>query len=172
MIALGLELGIEVDLIKKALANYRGASRRLEVKFQDKDYLVIDDYAHHPTEIKATLEAIKNLGSKRIIAVFQPHRYTRTKLLLEEFGRCFDLAGKIIITDIYPAAELPIAGITGEYLTQKIKEYLPDKNVCFLPKEKIAPHILALIRPGDLVITLGAGDIVKTGDELVERLKS
>jgi UDP-N-acetylmuramate--alanine ligase len=169
VIALGLELGIDLKFIKVVLANYRGAKRRLEIKFDDK-YLVIDDYAHHPTELKATLAAVKNLKHNRVIAVFQPHRYTRTKLLLEEFGRSFDLADYIIITDIYSANEPPIEGIDARCVSDKIKEYSPHKQVNFLPKEEIAAHISKIIKPDDLVITLGAGDITKICDELVERL--
>lgn len=170
VIALGLELGIDLKFIKDALATYQGTRRRIEIKFENKDYLVIDDYAHHPTEIKATLAAVRGL-KKRVVIVFQPHRYSRTKLLLDEFGRSFDLADYVIITEIYAASEAPLEGITGKSIYEKIKEYAPDKPAQFLPKEGIADHILGIIRPGDLVITLGAGDIFKISDELVKRLK-
>ncbi len=171
VIALGLELGISVEVIKKALANYKGAGRRIEIKFQNKDYLVIDDYAHHPTEIKATLSAIRNLKFKKAVAIFQPHRYSRTKLLLDEFAKCFDLADEVVITDIYPANEQPIEGITGERLKDKIKEHSPDKQVVFIPKADIVNYAAAAVKAGDLIITLGAGDITKICDELVERIK-
>lgn len=171
VIALGLELGIDLEVIKKTLERYQGAKRRLEIKFNNKDYLLIDDYAHHPTEIRATLSALINLRFARLIAIFQPHRYTRTKLLLDEFSKSFDLADYVIITDIYPAGEEPQEGISGRLIYDKIKEYSPNKQVIFLPKEKIAMHILETIKPQDLVVTLGAGDIVKTCDELVEELK-
>ncbi len=170
VIALGLELGIDLETIKRALIGYQGAGRRLEVKFKDNNYLLIDDYAHHPTEIRATLSAVKNLCPKRIIAVFQPHRYSRTKLLLDRFSQSFDLADCIIITDIYSASEPPLEGITGGFLAEKIKENLPDKKVYYSAKEEIAGYILGIIKPGDLVITLGAGDITKTCDDLAERL--
>jgi UDP-N-acetylmuramate--alanine ligase len=171
VIALGLELGIELKIIKKTLADYKGASRRMEVKFNGSGYLVIDDYAHHPTEIKATLQAVKNIKSNRIIAVFQPHRYTRTQLLLNEFSRSFDMADCVIITDIYAACEQPLEGVTARCLCDRIKAYSPDKQISFLPKDKLVQHILSIIKPSDLVITLGAGDITKTCDELVEELK-
>lgn len=171
VIALGLELGIDLKFIKKALLDYKGAGRRLEVKFQDKGFLLIDDYAHHPTEIKATLAAIKNLRPKRIIAVFQPHRYTRTKLLLDEFGSCFESADYIIVTDIYAASEKPIEGVTAMALSEKIRESQSGKEVYFLPKEEIPAHLLKVISPCDIVVTLGAGDIAKTCDELAEKLK-
>ena len=172
VIALGLELGIDLKRIKETLATFQGTKRRLEIKFKDKNFLVIDDYAHHPTEIKATLAAIKNLKFNRLIAVFQPHRYSRTKLLLDEFGKSFTLADYIIITDIYPASEKPLEGISGERLSDKIGKFNQGtQETHFLPKEKIVPHILKIIKPHDLIITLGAGDIVKTCDELVEMLK-
>lgn len=169
VIALGMELGIDLKMIKNTLTTFQGARRRMEVKFSDDKYWFIDDYAHHPTEIKATLEAVKNLKKKRIIAIFQPHRYTRTKLLLNEFGKCFALADYVLVTDIYPAGELPLEGITGSLIYDKIREYAPEKKVNFLPKEEIAGYVLKALEPGDAVITLGAGDINKICDELVEK---
>jgi len=171
VIALGLELNIDLEVIKRALANYRGARRRLEVKFSDEDYIVVDDYAHHPTEIKATLSAIKNLRFKRLIAVFQPHRFTRTKLLLDEFSGSFDLADYLIITDIYPAGEQPLEGVSARSIHNKIKQRFPEKQGEFLAKEGIVSHILKIKRAGDLILILGAGDIVKICNELVQRLK-
>ena len=171
VIALGIELGIDLKIINNALSSYKGAHRRLEIKFKDSGITVIDDYAHHPTEIKATLEAAKNLNPKRLIAIFQPHRYSRTKLLLDEFGASFSASDFIIITDIYPASEIPIEGITGERVYDKIKELTPEKCAKFLPKAEILENILKIIQPGDLVITLGAGDIGKLSDELAEKLK-
>jgi UDP-N-acetylmuramate--alanine ligase len=171
VIALGLELGIDLTFIKKTLGQYKGAKRRLEIKFHDSRVMLLDDYAHHPSEIKATLSAIKNLKPNRIIVIFQPHRYSRTKILLDEFSTSFDLPDCVIITDIYPASEIPLEGVNGRCLCDKIKAHSPSKEVSFLPKEEIATHILGMIKPGDLVITLGAGDIVKICDELAERLK-
>lgn len=171
VIALGIELGIDTPVIKKSLANYKGTGRRIEVKFDDRGYLVIDDYAHHPTEIEATLKAVKNIESRRVIAVFQPHRYSRTKLLLDEFARSFDLADYTIITDIYPADEPALEGVSARHIYDKIKEYFPGKYVNFMPKEELVSHILKIIKPNDLVLTLGAGDIVKTCDELVGELR-
>jgi UDP-N-acetylmuramate--alanine ligase len=171
VIALGLELKINPLVIKKVLANYKGSKRRLEIKFEDQRYRLIDDYAHHPTEIKATLLAVRSLKPKRLIVVFQPHRYSRTKLLLDEFGRCFDLADSVFVTDIYPAAEPELEGVNARLVCDKIKENSPDKEVNFLPKEKVTSVILKILKPGDLLITLGAGDIVKNCDELVEELK-
>jgi UDP-N-acetylmuramate--alanine ligase len=170
VIALGIDLGIDLKFIKKTLSNYKGAKRRLEIKLNENNLMVIDDYAHHPTEIRATLLAVKNLKYNRIIAVFQPHRYTRTKLLLNEFGKSFELADYVIVTDIYAAGEVAIEGVNAAAVCGQIKKYAPDKLVEFLPKEKIIAHILDIIKPRDLVITLGAGDIAKINDELVEEL--
>ncbi|MFA4889932.1 MAG: UDP-N-acetylmuramate--L-alanine ligase, partial [Candidatus Omnitrophota bacterium] len=168
-IALGLELGIDTRIIRKALRDYKGASRRLEIKYNANGYLLLDDYAHHPTEIKETLAAAKQLKRNRLIAVFQPHRYTRTQMLLDEFGRSFADADYTVITDIYAASESPIEGISGRSICDKMKEQAPNKEVIFLSKEEIAKHVCKIFRPGDLVITLGAGDISKVNDELVER---
>jgi len=170
VIAVGLELGIKVDLIKNSLASYQGAKRRLQTKLDYKGIRVLDDYGHHPTEIQATLSALSYVSHSRIIAVFQPHRFSRTKFLLEDFGRSFKEADYVIITDIYPASEPPIAGITGRSVYDKIKMN-GHKEVHFLPKEEIVKHLTHIARPGDLIITLGAGDITRISDELAEAIK-
>lgn len=170
VIGLGLELGINLKIIQGALLSYQGASRRLEVKFSNKQYLLLDDYAHHPSEIKATLAAIGKLEAKRKIGIFQPHRYSRTQLLLEDFAGAFDGLDMLIVTDIYPASEAPIPGVNAGLLLKKIKECSPGKNAAYLPKEEIVAYIKKNILPGDLVITLGAGDIVKVSDALAQNL--
>lgn len=170
VIALGLELKIDPVIIKSTLANYKGTHRRLEVKYAEGGLTVIDDYAHHPTEIQATLAAAKNLDCGRLVAIFQPHRYTRTKLLLDDFGKSFDQADYVIITDIYPASEPPLSGVSGKRVAEKIKERSPEKEVVFLPKEEILQHLMEIKRPRDLIITLGAGDIIKVCEEFVEKL--
>lgn len=171
VIGLALELGIDLSLIRKALEGYKGAGRRLEIKLQNDKYLVMDDYAHHPSEIKATLETLANLKTKRRIVVFQPHRYSRTQLLLNDFAASFARADYLIITDIYAASEQPIEGVNALNLVNKIKKLDPDKKVIYLPKEDILAHILSFVSNGDLVITLGAGDIVKVSDALAQGLK-
>jgi UDP-N-acetylmuramate--alanine ligase len=171
VIGLGLELGVDLDCLRRALNGYKGVERRLETKFKNHKYLVLDDYAHHPSEIKATLAAIANLKSARKIVVFQPHRYSRTQLLLNEFTESFHQADYLIVTDIYAASEKPIEGISALKLSEKIKEKLKNKTVVYLPKENILAHLLGIIRDGDLVITLGAGDIVKISDALADSLK-
>ncbi|MDD5465889.1 MAG: UDP-N-acetylmuramate--L-alanine ligase [Candidatus Omnitrophica bacterium] len=171
VIGLGMELGIDLDCIRRTLEGYKGAGRRLEIKFKSDKYLVIDDYAHHPSEIKATLAAIANLKAGRLIVIFQPHRYTRTQLLLDDFAKSFDQSDYLIITDIYAASEEPIEGVAARKLMEKIKEHAKDKEVLYLPKEDILEHVLGIICENDLVITLGAGDIVKVSDALAEKLK-
>jgi len=170
VIGLGMELGIDFNQIRDALKSFPGLERRFQVKIESKDFLLIDDYGHHPTEIKATLEAAKNCGYKRLICVFQPHRYSRTKLLFKEFCKCFDSADLLIITDIYSADEEPIEGIDSEVLLRKLEES-GKRNCFFLPKEEIVEYLLNIISSGDLVVTLGAGDIGRLSDELAKRIK-
>ncbi|MCM8782793.1 MAG: UDP-N-acetylmuramate--L-alanine ligase, partial [Candidatus Omnitrophica bacterium] len=158
-------------VIKDALLSFKGTRRRIEMKSLIGGVLFLDDYAHHPTEIRATLETVKGLGYRRIIAIFQPHRFSRTKLLLEEFSHSFDLADLVVITDIYPADEKPIEGISGKSIFEKIRLYGKSPWVEFLSKDEIVPYILDIIKEGDLVITLGAGDIYIVADELVQRFK-
>ncbi len=180
VIALGLELGIDKKVIYESLLNYRGIKRRFQVKAKSDKYIIIDDYAHHPTEIKATLAALAPLlngsslrnsskgiatGYKRVIAVFQPHRYSRTKHLLDEFAQSFSDVDHLIITDIYAAGEAPIEGISAEVLCDKIKKRR-EKNIEFVRKDKVVSRILNIISHGDIIITLGAGDIGKLTDEL------
>ena len=172
VIALGMELGIDLDFIRKALLGYKGAGRRLEIKYEDQNIKVIDDYAHHPTEIQATLKAAKKLKHNRLIAIFQPHRYSRTQLLLNDFAKSFKDADYLIITDIYAASEKPVEGVNANLLVDKIKELGMAKAVDYLAKDRIVEHIQGIVKPGDLVITLGAGDIVKVSDELAERIKN
>ena len=171
VIGLGLELGIDKDLIKAALISYRGTRRRLEIKFQSSNYLVLDDYGHHPTEIKATLEAVRLLNPRRLLVVFQPHRYTRTKLLLDSFTSCFDLADYVILTDIYPAGESPIEVASGYSIYERLKSRKHPKKLKFLPKENILDKVLNILKPQDIVLILGAGNITKISDELAEVLK-
>ena len=170
-IAVGLEIGLKFNAVRDSLTSYTGVRRRLQLKLKEKDILIFDDYAHHPTEIKATLEALKAFQHKRILVVFQPHRYTRTKFLIEEFGTCFKGADCLIVTDIYPASEAPIEGVSAKNICQKAKE-ADLKDVRFLSKEDIVGHLLKEIQPGDLVAIMGAGDITRIADALVEEFKS
>jgi UDP-N-acetylmuramate--alanine ligase len=162
-----IELDIPFSTITEALKTFSGIHRRLEVKW-DGDVRVIDDYGHHPTEIKATLAAVRRMSGGKIIVAFQPHRYTRTKALMDEFITSFNEADVLIVTEIYAASEEKIEGISGLLLSEKIRAS-GHKNVFFAAtKEEVADKILEIAQPGDLVLTLGAGDINKISDRLKE----
>ncbi|CAM3318656.1 UDP-N-acetylmuramate--L-alanine ligase [Paenibacillus lupini] len=167
-----LEAGLTFAKIAEAIHEFIGAKRRFQVLGEVNDILVIDDYAHHPTEIQATISAAKATG-KRIIAVFQPQRYTRTFFLLEQFSRAFPEADEVIITDIYsPAGEQQIEGVHSRKLVDMIKTN-SNANTLYIPtKEEVLEHLTAKVAPGDLVITMGAGDIWKTADALAKTLKA
>jgi len=171
-IAVARELGINFMEIAKILETFQGVHRRMEIIANlDDKILILDDYAHHPTEIKATLSALKSgWQDRRIIAVFQPHRYSRTKLLAEKFGKAFFDADCVIINDIYSANELPITGINGETIFKEVNKS-NHKNVKYLPSKKdILSYLYEIVRPGDIIITMGAGDIWTVGQELAEQL--
>ncbi|MGE4412325.1 MAG: UDP-N-acetylmuramate--L-alanine ligase [Candidatus Caldatribacteriota bacterium] len=172
-ITTGLELGLKFQDITEILYHFRGVKRRQEIIFQLNDnFLIIDDYGHHPSEIKATLKAIhQGWPGYRIITIFQPHRYTRTKLLLEYFGTAFQDSQVVIINDIYPANEKPIPHISATLIYQKIKEH-KGEHVYYLPgRKETVPFLTDLITKGDIVITMGAGDVWKIGQELVKKFK-
>jgi UDP-N-acetylmuramate--alanine ligase len=133
--------------------------------------VVMDDYAHHPTEIAATLKAARSFWGKRIVAVFQPHRFTRTAALWRQLGECFAEADRVVITSIYAAGEQPIPGVSAE-LVAKAAAASGHRDVTYVPdKGQIPDRLVGALRPGDLLITLGAGDIWKTGEEVLRRLK-
>ncbi|WP_424768129.1 UDP-N-acetylmuramate--L-alanine ligase [Paenibacillus sp. sgz302251] len=167
-----LEAGLPFEKIAEAIQSFRGAKRRFQVLGELNDILVIDDYAHHPTEIRATISAAKATG-KRIIAVFQPQRYTRTFFLFEQFSRAFPEADEVIITDIYsPAGEQQIEGVDSRKLVDLIKSN-SNANSEYIPtKEEVLAYLTERVSPGDLVITMGAGDIWKVADALAKSLKA
>jgi len=170
-IATAHELGIDLETTKAALQAFEGIQRRFQLRHEINDILIIDDYGHHPREIEATLRAAKAGWPRRVIAIFQPHRYTRVRDLADEFHRCFYQADKLIVTDIYPAGESPIEGIHAKNLYEGILQH-GHRDVTYIPdKADIAPSLASLVQPGDMVITLGAGDVWKVGDELAEKLK-
>ncbi|MFA5088212.1 MAG: cyanophycin synthetase, partial [Candidatus Omnitrophota bacterium] len=165
-ITLGWLFEIDWDVIRKSLKKYRGVQRRFQIKGEINDILVVDDYGHHPTEIKATLAAAQSLQRKRMIVAFQPHRYTRTKYLLDEFADSLLLPDYLIIADIYAASEAPMEGVTSQKLVEKITKRHPGE-VVYLKREDILTHLKKIVRPGDLVLTLGAGDLNQIGEEFV-----
>jgi len=172
-ITVALELGISFREIAKTLSDFRGVHRRMEVVAStDDNILIIDDYAHHPTEIKVTLSALKSSWqNRRIIAIFQPHRFSRTKILAEKFGKAFFDADCVIIDDIYSANESPISGISGETIFEEIKK-TNHGQIKYLPsKDNILSYLCEIIQPGDIIITMGAGDIWTVAQELAKRLK-
>jgi UDP-N-acetylmuramate--alanine ligase len=171
-VAVGLELDIGFSAIRAALAEFSGVARRFQVKGTPQDIMVVDDYAHHPAEIQATLKAARAGFQRRLLAVFQPHRYTRTRALLAEFPGAFDLADRVCVTEVYPAGESPIVGVSGRQIADGIARRGRPEVLFIERKEDVAKVVTELARPGDLVITMGAGDIWKTCDEIVRRLEA
>ncbi|MDD9301090.1 MAG: UDP-N-acetylmuramate--L-alanine ligase [Desulfobacter sp.] len=170
-IATGLELNIPFDTIKQALEEIQGVKRRLEIKGEKKGITIMDDYGHHPTEIAATLTAVReSYPDKRLMVVFQPHRYTRTKALFEEFSRAFYQSDILMVLPIYAASEEPIPGVDGETLVKGICDH-GHKNANFAPDFTQALSMIThKAKPGDMILTLGAGDVYTLGEKLVEIL--
>ncbi|MBU1194195.1 MAG: UDP-N-acetylmuramate--L-alanine ligase [Proteobacteria bacterium] len=170
-VAVGIELDIPFDIIKTALEKIKGVKRRLEIKGEKKGILVMDDYGHHPTEILATLTAIReSYKDKRLIVVFQPHRYSRTRGLFDEFTRSFYQCDVLIVLPIYAASEEKIEGVNSEILCDSIKKH-GHKDVSFAPDFTQALSIVThKMKKGDMVLTLGAGDVYTLGERLVEIL--
>ena len=167
----GREMGIADESILKSLEQFGGAKRRFETKGKVNGVWVVDDYAHHPTEIEVTLKAARQTQPKRLLCLFQPHRYTRTQLLFKEFCNCFNDCDEVILTDIYAASELPIPGITSEALAEGISK-ATGKEVTYIAKlPKAEEYLEAKATAGDLILTVGAGDVFKVGEELVKELE-
>jgi UDP-N-acetylmuramate--alanine ligase len=169
-VAVGYELEIPFSRVAEALGDFTGIHRRFEIKGEPKGIMVIDDYGHHPEEIRATIGAIRDSWKRPLIVIFQPHRYSRTQDLFEDFLTAFEGADQLILTEVYPAGEDPISGATGDALYQAFKrkghldiEFVPDKS-------QIMKRLTETLKPGDVVLTLGAGDIYKVGEALVEEL--
>jgi len=170
-VAVGLELGLPFDRIASGLGQFKGAERRFEVKGEPHGILVVDDYGHHPTEIAAVLDAARTLN-RRIVVVFQPHRYSRTAALLEAFGPALAPADHVILTDIYAAGEDPVAGATLDALAAAIRPSLRGPLDLARTLDDVVPAVLRAARPGDVVITLGAGSISSISDRLVAALEA
>ncbi|MBF0548405.1 MAG: UDP-N-acetylmuramate--L-alanine ligase [Candidatus Riflebacteria bacterium] len=171
-IAFGLDIGLSLDQIQKALLKFHGAGRRFEVKGNWEGVTVIDDYGHHPNEIKATLAAAKSLSAKRVMVVFQPHRYSRTQLLCSEFGRCFDDCDKLFITDIYPASEQAIEGVSSKMILDHMPVAQRRKVKMIKSANDALFHLMQTLEEGDVVFTLGAGDVTQLGPVLIEAMKN
>jgi UDP-N-acetylmuramate--alanine ligase len=170
-IAVARELDVDLEVIRKALKDFSGVQRRFQIKGEVGGIIIVDDYGHHPTEVKATLAAAAAGMERRVVVVFQPHRYTRTQHLLEEFFTAFNQADSLVVMDIYAAGEKPIPGVSGQALYEGIRKH-GHKDVTFISdREKIVEHMVSVLKKGDLMITLGAGDVWKLGEQVVERLK-
>ncbi len=169
-VAVGLELDIPFPAISEGISQFTGIARRLEVMGEVGDILFVDDYAHHPTEITATLETIKDIWQRRIIAVFQPHRFTRTKALWDRLGRSFYDADLLVVIPIYGAGEDPITGVTSALVAEAATKSGHRSVSCIDGREDLVEHLLKSIQPGDVVVTLGAGDVWKVANDLMERL--
>ncbi len=170
-LAVGRHLGLDFAEINRALHLFKGAKRRYQLIGEAQGIKVVDDYAHHPTEVKATLQAARSAHPGRIIAVFQPHRYTRTRQLYREFGQSFSKADMVILTDIYAASEQPIEGVHTKLIVKAVPRQ-EGQQIIYLPTLKDAADFLAKeARGGDLVLTMGAGDVWTLGGELLRRLE-
>jgi UDP-N-acetylmuramate--alanine ligase len=166
-VAVGLELDIPFAAIVEALEEFQNADRRFQIKGEARNILVVDDYGHHPTEIIATLSAARHSSNRRIMAVFQPHRFTRTQALKEEFAVAFSQADDVVVVPIYPAGEDPIPGVTGEMLAGLIKDLGHCQAVYAADFGAAATVLREKLQPGDMLITLGAGDVWKIGEQLL-----
>jgi UDP-N-acetylmuramate--alanine ligase len=171
-IAVGLELGVPFTKVKTGIEKFTGVYRRWEKKGEVNGITVYDDYAHHPTECKATLSGVKAGWRRRVVCVFQPHLYSRTRDFYEEFGKAFLLSDVLVVTDVYPAREEPIQGVSGELITNAAKQY-GHKDVHYVPDKKNVPGFLSkTTKENDIVITMGAGDIWKYGEEFLQQVKN
>jgi UDP-N-acetylmuramate--alanine ligase len=171
-IAVARELNLDFLTIKKGLQSFSGVQRRLEIKGKVGDITVVEDYGHHPTEIKETLAAMRQVWKDRLIVVFQPHRFTRTKALFDEFTKAFRNADILIINDIYPASEEPIAGINSAALCEAIRQTGQTHVKYIAQAESTVKYLLKTVKSKDTVLTLGAGSIYKIGENFLKQLKA
>jgi len=163
--ALALDQGLGFDAVRAAIKEYRGATRRFDLKFISEELTIVDDYAHHPTELRRTLEAARGFaGERRIFVLFQPHRYSRTKLLFDDFVKSFAIADEVIVTDVYAAGEQPLDGVSGEKLAQAIAK--TGVRASYVPKAELAEEAASRLQKGDVAMTMGAGDIGETALEI------
>jgi UDP-N-acetylmuramate--alanine ligase len=169
-VAIGVQLGIAPEKIAEALHGFRGVDRRFQIKGKERGVTVVDDYGHHPTEIKATLQAARECGYGRVLVLFQPHRYTRTRDLMEEFAGAFGDADAVEVLDIYAASEEPIPGVTGEALANAIRDDGGKQAEYAASVEEAVERLVGTARDGDLIMTLGAGSVSQAGAVLLERL--
>jgi len=171
-LGVSLDTGIPFATAREALEDFTGVERRFETLGVEQDIMVIDDYAHHPTEVVATLAAARSALGRRLTVIFQPHLYSRTQLLMAQFARAFREADSVVITDIYGAREKPLPGVDARALAEAIARNEQGKQVEYIgSKEAIVERVLETARPGDAVLTMGAGDIREVGESLVRALQ-
>ncbi len=170
-IVVGMRLGLTFDQISGALATFKGVQRRFQLIAQSDGIMIIDDYAHHPTEIRALFDASESIDRRRTIAIFQPHRYTRTQFLQKEFGSAFQGADLMIVTDIYSAGEKPIAGVSSDLVVRALENN--GAEVALIRRlDEVVDHLRERIRPGDLIMTIGAGNVWTVGQRLAKAMES
>ncbi|MGE5648001.1 MAG: UDP-N-acetylmuramate--L-alanine ligase [Acidobacteriota bacterium] len=171
-ITVARELGVPLDAARQALADFAGPERRFQIRGQERGITVVDDYGHHPTEIRATLAAARQCRYKRIHAIFQPHRYSRTVHLMDDFARCFYHADSVFVLDIYAASEKPIEGVSGEALAERIRAY-GHRSVEYVGTiDRAVEAALGVAEEGDLIITQGAGNVWQAGERILDRLRA
>ncbi|MBT3300107.1 MAG: UDP-N-acetylmuramate--L-alanine ligase [Candidatus Marinimicrobia bacterium] len=169
-IIIGLEMGLDFSTVKEGIKSYAGVRRRFELKGIESDIMVVDDYAHHPTEVSATLQAAKSGWNRRIISIFQPHLFSRTQEFFREFGQALLESDLVLVTDVYPAREKPISGITGEMIYKEL-DRLGHANAYYVPDlDDVIEKLDQIVQPGDLVITLGAGNIWRYSEKYIQHL--
>ena len=171
-IAVAMELEVKPETIREALTTFSGVDRRFQLRGQERGISVVDDYGHHPTEIRATLDGARDCGFRRIHVLFQPHRYTRTLHLMDEFARAFHQADSVFVMDIYAASEKPIEGVTAEALVERIRQF-GHRGVEYVGTlDRGVDALVAAAGEGDLVLTLGAGSVYQAGEKVLERLRA
>jgi UDP-N-acetylmuramate--alanine ligase len=171
-VAVAIELEVPPDTIREALGTFSGVDRRFQVRGKERGITVVDDYGHHPTEIRATLDGAHLCGFRRVHVLFQPHRYTRTFYLMDEFAHSFHQADSLFVMDIYPASEKPIEGVTAQALVERIRQF-GHRGVEYVGTlDRGVEALLNVAREGDLVLTLGAGSVWQAGEKVLERLRA
>ncbi len=170
-VAVAMELEVKPDTIREGLAAFSGVDRRFQVRGRERGVTVVDDYGHHPTEIRATLDGARQCGFGRVHVLFQPHRYTRTLHLMDDFARAFHQADTVFVMDIYAASEKPIEGVTAEALAERLRQFGHRGAAYVGTMDRGVAAVAAEAREGDAILTLGAGSVSQAGDKILARLR-
>jgi UDP-N-acetylmuramate--alanine ligase len=171
-VAVAMELEVKPEVIREALASFTGVERRFQIRGKERGITVVDDYGHHPTEIRATLDGAKQCGFRRVHVLFQPHRYTRTYHLMDEFASAFHQADTLYVLDIYAASEKPMEGVSAEALVERIRQFGHRRVEYVGSIEKGVEALRKISEDGDAVLTLGAGNVWQAGEKLLEQLRA